>query len=125
MKAYLIDPPGSGLYHLITNGVMFDRYVCVASGLECRHYSCACHLLTHNSKDTLTVEPLVARSFYEGIGINRQTENFAKVSIDAFIRAKIAGICGMPCARSISVSTIAPTHPLMRVFINVSCVGKT
>lgn len=27
----------------------------------------------------MTVEPLSARSFYEGIGVNRQTENFSQV----------------------------------------------
>ncbi|ELR21373.1 cysteine synthase 2, putative [Acanthamoeba castellanii str. Neff] len=53
--SYLVDPPGSGLYHLVTKGVMF------------------------HPQDTMTVEPLSARSFYEGVGVNRQTENFTQV----------------------------------------------
>jgi len=44
-------------------------------------------------QDTLTVEPLVARSFYEGIGINRQTENFAKAKLDGAIKGtEIEGV---------------------------------
>jgi len=37
-------------------------------------------------QDTLTVEPLAARSFYEGIGINRQTEIFTKAKLDGAIK---------------------------------------
>jgi len=58
LQAYLIDPPGSGLFHLVKHGVMFDK------------------------QDTLTIEKLGPRSFYEGIGINRLTENFAKAKLD-------------------------------------------
>jgi cysteine synthase A len=79
--SYLVDPPGSGLFHLVTKGVMFHPYV------RARHYGLyapdiACVLTgrpTLNRQDTMTVEPLSARSFYEGVGVNRQTENFTQV----------------------------------------------
>eukprot|EP01132_Coremiostelium_polycephalum_P006216 gene6216-7741_t len=58
LQAWLIDPPGSGLYSLVKNGVIFDV------------------------KDRLVVEKLGPRSFYEGVGVNRKTENFNKAQLD-------------------------------------------
>ncbi len=74
LQAYLIDPPGSGLFHLVKHGVMFDQYAPFIYPIL--------PLFTFFSyrQDTLTIEKLGPRSFYEGIGINRQTENFAKVN---------------------------------------------
>jgi len=54
----LIDPPGSGLYNLLEKGTMFDP------------------------QDAMIVQPLEPRSIYEGIGINRQTENLMHSKID-------------------------------------------
>ncbi|KAF2078336.1 hypothetical protein CYY_000320 [Polysphondylium violaceum] len=62
IQCWLIDPPGSGLYNLVNNGVIFD------------------------SKDRLVVERLGARSFYEGVGVNRKTENFNKAILDGAFR---------------------------------------
>jgi len=58
IQCWLIDPPGSGLYSLVNHGVIFD------------------------SKDRLVVEKLGPRSFYEGVGVNRKTENFNKAILD-------------------------------------------
>eukprot|EP01112_Ceratiomyxa_fruticulosa_P019194 TRINITY_DN6247_c0_g1_i2.p1 TRINITY_DN6247_c0_g1~~TRINITY_DN6247_c0_g1_i2.p1 ORF type:complete len:312 (+),score=48.97 TRINITY_DN6247_c0_g1_i2:454-1389(+) len=62
VKVFLVDPPGSGLYNLVTKGVMFDK------------------------RDTLIVEPITPRSFFEGVGINRQTENFAQIQLDGAVK---------------------------------------
>ncbi|KYQ92504.1 cysteine synthase [Tieghemostelium lacteum] len=58
IQTYLVDPPGSGLYSLVTLGTIFDI------------------------KDRLVVEKLGPRSFYEGVGVNRKTENFTKAILD-------------------------------------------
>jgi len=39
-----------------------------------------------DKRDTMIVEPIVPRSFFEGVGINRQTENFAQVQLDGALR---------------------------------------
>ncbi len=54
VRAYLVDPPGSGLYNKVTRGVMYTLQE--AEGKRLRH-----------PQDTIT----------EGIGINRLTANFA------------------------------------------------
>ena len=53
VACYLADPPGSGLFNLVTRGVMFDS--AEAEGRRLRH-----------PQDTIT----------EGVGINRRTANW-------------------------------------------------
>ncbi|EGC36858.1 cysteine synthase [Dictyostelium purpureum] len=62
IECWLIDPPGSGLYSLVNTGVIF------------------------HPKDRLVVEKLGPRSFYEGVGVNRKTENFNKASLNGAYR---------------------------------------
>ncbi|EFA74642.1 cysteine synthase [Heterostelium album PN500] len=58
IETWLIDPPGSGLYSLVNTGVIFDV------------------------RDRLVVDKFGPRSFYEGVGVNRKTENFAKAVLN-------------------------------------------
>ncbi|KAM9990202.1 hypothetical protein ACTFIY_006247 [Dictyostelium cf. discoideum] len=62
IQNWLIDPPGSGLYSLVNTGVIF------------------------HPKDRLVVEKLGPRSFYEGVGVNKKTENFNKASLNGAFR---------------------------------------
>ena len=59
VQAFLVDPPGSGLYNRVTRGVMYTKEE--AEGKRLR-----------NPFDTIT----------EGVGINRLTANFSKAKID-------------------------------------------
>ncbi|CAI5458443.1 unnamed protein product [Closterium sp. Yama58-4] len=63
VKVYLIDPPGSSLFHKVTRGVLYTRQE--AEGKRLR-----------NPFDTIT----------EGIGINRLTANFNAARIDGAFR---------------------------------------
>ncbi|GJP43774.1 hypothetical protein CLOM_g3191 [Closterium sp. NIES-68] len=63
VKAFLIDPPGSSLFHKVTRGVLYTRQE--AEGKRLR-----------NPFDTIT----------EGIGINRLTANFNVARIDGAFR---------------------------------------
>ncbi|CAI6011968.1 unnamed protein product [Closterium sp. NIES-65] len=63
VKTFLIDPPGSSLFHKVTRGVLYTRQE--AEGKRLR-----------NPFDTIT----------EGIGINRLTANFNAARIDGAFR---------------------------------------
>ncbi|GAM29314.1 hypothetical protein SAMD00019534_124900 [Acytostelium subglobosum LB1] len=69
ISTWLIDPPGSGLYSLVNTGVIFDV------------------------RDRLVVDKFGPRSFYEGVGVNRKTENFAKAVLNgAFLGTEQEGV---------------------------------
>ncbi|EGG15587.1 cysteine synthase [Cavenderia fasciculata] len=69
IETWLIDPPGSGLYNLVQNGVIFDV------------------------RDRLVVDKFGPRSFYEGVGVNRKTENFNKAVLNgAFKGSEMEGV---------------------------------
>jgi len=66
IKAYLVDPPGSGLYNKVVKGVMYAQTE--AEGTRRRH-----------QVDTIT----------EGIGINRITANFEQAALDGAFKVDI------------------------------------